>query len=103
MTKAFIKRDYAFNDYDIILLTDDHRNIWRPEDGHWKTEPLNLAEVTTKIIEPTMRMPQEILEALVQAAIHLLPPDLSMASHLKDAMNVRDELLGILKHRLGMK
>lgn len=49
--------------------------------------------------EPTLSLPDFILEALVAGAIDKMPADGSMSAHLKDAQTVRDRLLTLLEQR----
>lgn len=48
---------------------------------------------------PTFFMREDVLRALVDAAIEKMPADGSMAAHLKDAQTVRDRLLSMLEQR----
>lgn len=48
-------------------------------------------------VAPTMELPAGLLEELVKAASDILPPDAGTERHLKDAILVRDRLLGVLE------
>jgi hypothetical protein len=46
--------------------------------------------------DPTLIFPAGVLEAIVAAGTNLMPPDRAQAEHLKDAVKVRDVLLGLV-------
>lgn len=51
---------------------------------------------------PSFELRSEMLAALVEAAGDVLPPSGEMAEHLKDSREVRDRLLCMVEHKMGV-
>jgi hypothetical protein len=54
-------------------------------------------------LEPSFRMPGEMLQAFGKAAAKLPSPELATVEHLEDAKAVRDRLLRIVEHKMGVQ
>lgn len=59
----------------------------------WERVTINEHAVIDEDRRPTMRLPEDVLRALVAAGSEVLPPDRALANHLEDAIKVRDRVL----------
>lgn len=50
-------------------------------------------------LEPSLELPEEAVELMIEKLSKVLPPDAAQAQHLKDAREVRDRLLAMIETR----
>lgn len=70
------------------------KNIFIGLDGETIEETIEGGELPTK---PTMQVHRNMLKAIVTKASKIIPPSEATVEHLRDAIAVRDRLLGIVE------
>lgn len=99
MSNVYLKQDFAFQSYQVVITNDSNTHQYVLTDGNWTLHPLD--PIDTLPCVPSLVMPEHMLQAFAQAAMNKLPIDPSVASHLKDAMAVRDRLFTYLEFATG--
>jgi hypothetical protein len=69
--------------------------VFYPEGDVIRTVDIKNGELFPK--EPSLRLPNGMLQALVDAAMPQFPPSEALDRHLRDAIGVRDRLLTIVE------
>jgi hypothetical protein len=95
--KAHVERDFVMQTAKVWVVSDDHRQLLRVTDYldpvSWRWDPIEPGQVLT---DPTIVLPEAVLAAMVAAAMDVLPADRAQATHLADAIKVRDALLALV-------
>jgi len=61
--------------------------------NEWEAHPVVENAAVTFDNRPALRLPEDVLRAIIEAGSETLPPDRAMAQHLADAITVRDRIL----------
>lgn len=104
--KCVVEQDTFRRGYKIYLFTDPH-----PTNGmrtqvvgfNEKGEPTLQDFENGSIVEPSLHMPQEWVKAMIEEFTGVLPASDATTEHLKDAMTIRDRLLVMVEHKMGVK
>ena len=81
--------------FNIWLFTDGpRRGVLRFTDAGIAVE----AVPEGSIVEPTLTLPSDALEALARAAAGVIPATDATSAHLADARGTRDRLLTLVEH-----